>query len=541
MMNYKILFITPPGKYPEEFPPLNIMLLQAYLKKRGLKSDCYDFSMKIWEKMIKDREFFKKFYYLFCQALKNENSNMLKRDMFLFYLNKQFKKVLRNFGKKDAIDDTFYFYRLFTHIPLSASPKPDNSFISWIAGEEKLLYALNVMENLALPPLKDLKEDVEKKIEDCSIVCISITYVQQLKFLFPFTLHVKTINPNIKIVVGGKFITSIKEFKGTLTPEYFEYIDYIITNEGEESLFKLVKSLNQHKSVKKIPNLHYMSNGRVISNKESFIKNLESLPIQDYKAFSSVMNENKHLDLLTYEIGRGCYWGKCAFCQKFRTKLPYREKSAKKIAKELALIKKSTGKINFHLINDVSHPEKVLAMSEELIKKSVNVKWKLMMRFERSINKDFLQILKKAGCFQIHFGLETGNQESCDFLEKGIKIKDAERIIRLCTEVGIKPIVSVILGLPNESPYQMFKTIKFFYKNKQFINYFGFNQFRLFALTKIHLNPQKYGISSIENIEKNRLKFKKHNFYQKYLIKNVIYLSDFYFNNLRNKNEAVVC
>jgi len=69
--------------------------------------------------------------------------------------------------------------------------------------------------------------------------------------------------------------------------------------------------------------------------------------------------------------------------------------------------------------------------------------------------------MKAAGCWNIFFGFETGDQQLLDNLEKGITLDDIRNSSRWCKDVGIEIRASFMIALPGETPELAEKTIKF--------------------------------------------------------------------------------
>jgi len=69
--------------------------------------------------------------------------------------------------------------------------------------------------------------------------------------------------------------------------------------------------------------------------------------------------------------------------------------------------------------------------------------------------------MKHSGCWQISYGIESGNQHILNFAKKGITIAQIERAVRLTRETGILSKGYFIFGLPYETEKSMKNTIQF--------------------------------------------------------------------------------
>ncbi|GAH69502.1 unnamed protein product [marine sediment metagenome] len=67
------------------------------------------------------------------------------------------------------------------------------------------------------------------------------------------------------------------------------------------------------------------------------------------------------------------------------------------------------------------------------------------------MDKEILEAMRDAGCVQIVYGLESGNQRILDNLCKGTTVDQNFEAIRLTMEAGIKAKAAVIVGSPGET------------------------------------------------------------------------------------------
>ncbi|NQU45374.1 radical SAM protein, partial [bacterium] len=66
--------------------------------------------------------------------------------------------------------------------------------------------------------------------------------------------------------------------------------------------------------------------------------------------------------------------------------------------------------------------------------------------------------LKRAGCTNVGFGVESGDQEMLDRMKKGTRVEQAERAFEICRETGLVSHAYFIIGLPWETRDSLKKT-----------------------------------------------------------------------------------
>ena len=109
------------------------------------------------------------------------------------------------------------------------------------------------------------------------IIGFSINYGQLLPSL-AISKKIKEINSNKKIVFGGS--TTISNL-GMALLKSFNYIDFIISGDGEEALYMLASDYENYKS---IPGLIHRKNEKIVFNSPKHF-NINNLPILTFDSF----------------------------------------------------------------------------------------------------------------------------------------------------------------------------------------------------------------------------------------------------------------
>jgi len=162
------------------------------------------------------------------------------------------------------------------------------------------------------------------------------------------------------------------------------------------------------------------------------------------------------------EMSRGCIFN-CSFCNKTVHGRNFRIKSPERVIAELRELKR-LGYREFHVLDDqfTTDINKAKAIVDEILKQSINMTWNLRtgIRVDK-VDEEFLRMAKKAGCYQVGIGFESGNQKCLDAAGKGIRIEQAFNAMRIIKKVGIESAGFFMLGLPGESVETMEETIRY--------------------------------------------------------------------------------
>lgn len=174
----------------------------------------------------------------------------------------------------------------------------------------------------------------------------------------------------------------------------------------------------------------------------------------------------------TIATSRGCPF-KCIFCcVNFVTKSKVRFHSAEYVIEEMEeLVGKYNAKWLFFTDDTfLVNKDRTRKLAKEIIRNGLHrkVKWEVQIRSDLIGENDLplLKLLKDAGCDQIDYGFESGNQRVLSLIKGGsISIEDHQRAIDLTNEAGINVMGTFILATPTETYDEMLDTKAFILKN----------------------------------------------------------------------------
>jgi len=159
---------------------------------------------------------------------------------------------------------------------------------------------------------------------------------------------------------------------------------------------------------------------------------------------------------------RGCIFG-CTYCNKSCFGRTFRVKSPKRVVKEFIKIKEQGFK-EIHLTDDgfTTDIERAKKICDLLIRKKVNINWSTItgIRVDR-VDLELLKKMKKAGCYRVYYGIESGNQEIINNIKKGITLEQVEKAVKWAKLAKLEVAGYFMIGLPGETEETMQDTINF--------------------------------------------------------------------------------
>jgi anaerobic magnesium-protoporphyrin IX monomethyl ester cyclase len=192
-----------------------------------------------------------------------------------------------------------------------------------------------------------------------------------------------------------------------------------------------------------------------------FIENLDSLPIPlhhmlPWQKYKVPIVGGPYTFVLT---SRGCPAG-CRYCIKHVTyQSSVRHRSPEHVLKEMYMLKEM-GMHHIHFEADLFTVKKefVRELCDAIIKDGIKMRWSCNSRVD-FVDADQLALMKRAGCFMIAWGLESGSEAVLKRARKGTTVQRIEESITASHKAGIKNWGYFIIGLPGETEETIQQTI----------------------------------------------------------------------------------
>ncbi|MCK5835697.1 MAG: radical SAM protein [Desulfobacula sp.] len=253
----------------------------------------------------------------------------------------------------------------------------------------------------------------------------------------------RKILPHAWIVFGGPAPSFMGDYLFKTCPE----IDIMVRGEGESTCLALAKSIRQGKSfnkkyVKEIKGILFQEKDRIIdTGPPELIQDLDSL-----------VHPSKYFVYQHLSMSRGCP-GKCTFCNSpnFWGPLGIRFHSAQWFALEIQALAKK-GITHFYISDDTftMDRERVIEFCGLIISAGLTITWNAISRVDY-IDKELLFHMRKAGCIQISFGVESGAEKIKKVLGKPMSNDKCIQAFSLARSHGIMPRAYFIYGSPGET------------------------------------------------------------------------------------------
>ncbi|MHC5211174.1 MAG: B12-binding domain-containing radical SAM protein [Planctomycetota bacterium] len=276
---------------------------------------------------------------------------------------------------------------------------------------------------------------------------------------------VKAALPDTIVIVGGPHISSM----GQETMERFPEFDLAVVGEGERPLVDLLKALEDGTELAEVPALLYREGGELRTTPGLPIdKVLDELPMPAWdllpgfpEAYPAAVFDFPRGPVATIAASRGCPFH-CRFCDTSTFGAKIRRYSAPKVFEMMQHLHDEYGVRHVLFVDDLflASREKVTELCELILERGLKMTWTCTARVD-TVKPDVLQLMKRAGCWEISFGLETGSNELLEKMDKMARVESSEQAVGWAAEAGIRTKGLFMLGYPGETRETIAKTKDF--------------------------------------------------------------------------------
>lgn len=304
---------------------------------------------------------------------------------------------------------------------------------------------------------KEIKtKDIWQEIKKYSPKIIGITVISSIIEQVKKICKIIRKNSDIKIILGGPH--------AVLDPEsLIEIGDYVVCGEAEVMINNFLHYLIYKKgNLTKIKNLVYIKDKKIIHTKEELIKNLDDIPFpkrelwdkQDY--FNFFAKKRPYTSVIT---SRGCPY-QCIYCTPIYHTV--RRRSVENVIKEIKKIISEFNTTDIEFFDETFNlGEKwVIDFCKRIIEEKIKISWRARCRPDL-VTEESTKMMKEAGCYMISLGVESANDSTLNFFNKGYNLKHVENAIRIIKKNRIELHAYFIIGSPTEDKRDTLNTINF--------------------------------------------------------------------------------
>ncbi|MDO8740489.1 MAG: radical SAM protein [Candidatus Woesearchaeota archaeon] len=319
-------------------------------------------------------------------------------------------------------------------------------------GEENEILDFKDME-----PEKAFKK-IQGRISEAKPRFVGITcLVSEMGVVKNICRFIRQNSINTKIIIGGPHPSFRPQHIIDMKIEF----DYLILGEGEHTFYELVQALRKETEIKKVKGIAYLESGKIkFAPQRELIQDLDYLPFPAYDkvdmAYYSRPNvwAIRPIYISSFNIftSRGCPYN-CKFCVAhtiFGKKIRFM--GPKRVVEHIEYVLKKY-KVDALYFADESFTvskQRIYDIFNLLKKKNIKFLWGCQTRVNL-LDEELIRFMKKNGCIQIEFGIESGSDKMLKIMNKGTSVKQIMEIGEICRKLRMRVLANMLINLPGET------------------------------------------------------------------------------------------
>jgi ribosomal peptide maturation radical SAM protein 1 len=316
---------------------------------------------------------------------------------------------------------------------------------------------------------------------------------------------IKEKHPHITIVFGG---SACAANAGKSLPDVFEYVDYVIQGEGEQSLLKLCEYLSDRSTTLTANTFSKTSENRKNPDKNSQISSLEKLPVPDYDDYFTEQKkwfqDNPFIPVLPVEFSRGCWWNRCAFCNLNLQWYGYRFKKAQQMLDEVLKLSTKFDCLDFTFTDNMIPPKESSEFFSLTTSHPADLNFFAEIRStsEKKNTGRLFSLYRRGGLSTVQVGIESLSNSLLKKMKKGSTVIENIAAMRGAQEHFINLEGNLIIQFPGSTQDEVNETLAnldfvLSYKPLDIATFFlGFD-------SPVYASPDKFNIKAIVNHSNN--------------------------------------
>ena len=354
------------------------------------------------------------------------------------------------------------------------------------------------------------------------MVCFSVPFPGCLLSTLRCGHYIKEHYPAVAVCMGGGFVNT--ELRQLSEPRIFDYVDYITLDDGELPLLRLLRYRQGEIGADMLLRTYYREDGLVryvsfvsddmpaqVENDHLPVPDFDGLPLDLYLSTADMTNPMQSL----WSCGRwnkmmmahGCYWAKCAFCD---TTLDYIGRydapKASTVVDRMERIVSQTGCSGFHFVDEALPPKLLREVCEEIVRRRLVLSFWGNIRFEKTFNAEYCQLLAEAGCIAVSGGLEVASDRLLRLIGKGVSVQQTIVAARNLSAAGIMVHTYLMYGFPTETLNETIEALENVRRmfNEGIVQSAFWHRYAMTVHSPSGHEPEKYGARCPEHGGMNR-------------------------------------
>lgn len=342
-----------------------------------------------------------------------------------------------------------------------------------------------------------------------SLIGLSIPFPGNLYGAFLIAKALKQHYPDLPVAIGGGYVNT--ELRRVTDPRVFEYVDFIMFDNGERPLLSLVEHLSGTRPRQSLCRTMYRQNDRVVYADDPASSDfaMHDIGCPTYRGLAldrylTILDSTNPMHRLWSEghwnkltVAHGCYWKQCTFCDIGLTYISrYEMTPTERLIQQIEQLVDETGRRGFHFVDEAAPPAALKSLALALLERQMNITWWGNIRFETAFSPDLCRLLSASGCIAVTAGLEAASDRLLDDMKKGITVDQTALVAAGFKDAGILIHAYLMYGCPSETIQETIDSLE---RVRQLVaadllQSAFWHRFTVTAHSPVGLNPSAHGL-----------------------------------------------
>lgn len=331
-------------------------------------------------------------------------------------------------------------------------------------------------------------EDIyQEYIEDIlldtpNIVGLTVAFSDQLSEAIELARRLRLLSSDVEVWLGGSQINLLSDSQ-IAACEASQHFDRISTGNGEQTILQMIDDFCQSQ---RRPTVYRSQPMDVL-----LINRIPPPVFDDIDEFFEPVS-------LPVLATKGCYWGKCTFCDYPKLSnlggKPYIARDPALALSDIRRIQDRFGELPINLISDAVPPSWYRKLCELAVTAGIRINtWSYMMH-SKALTADLLGLMANAGVLTINFGTESTIDRVLGVMKKQAGYSIIKQNLVHAQAAGIRTVTNVIPDYPTITITEAHLNARRFEQLLPFISSINPQMFDLTAGTPIEDNPRAFDL-----------------------------------------------
>jgi len=305
---------------------------------------------------------------------------------------------------------------------------------------------------------EDPDATVRRAASEADLFGISIRPGNQVARGLGVAQLVKEVNPSCRVVIGGWY--------GSIRPQLMvthPAVDYVIRGCGDHAALELTQALSGERPLSAVRGLFFKQNGTVIENPPRGLEDINDTPPMPYDMIpvQRYLTRDREINFVS---SRGCP-GTCEFCA---IKCIFPEQwtglAPSRMLDEIGELtaRERIERVHFTDTDFFADLDRIAAFCEQKLSRGFKFQWWALARIAdiKQVSDDYLALVKRAGCYCIETGAESGSSRVLRQYQKGIEPQDIIEFAQRLKRHELGGSMNWMLGPPGEKRRDIYATYR---------------------------------------------------------------------------------